>query len=117
MVSFKLIRDSQDEGQFSLCISIFRMITMLVIYPIILKFNTKLISTSQGKAVFDGNIVRYSILCGGISITLLALSNSPLQAFLVTPVEGLYALSNPTVRSLLSNAVPKESQGILFSGI
>ncbi|KAJ3306384.1 hypothetical protein HDV03_005351 [Kappamyces sp. JEL0829] len=116
-VSYTFGWDAQDEGQYLLVASGSRMIHMLITYPLLTKMFSKLCSDPKGKARFDLNLIRVGVLVAALGAVMQAFSKKGWYLYMITLVDGIATLANPTIQSLLSSNVPKSSQGLLFSGI
>ncbi|KAJ3253481.1 hypothetical protein HK103_000513 [Boothiomyces macroporosus] len=116
-VSFTFGWDAQDEGQYLLASSICRMLNMLLVYPFLTKIFAKFISEQKGMAFFELTIVRTSLLLFSLATLIIAFADKGWMLYAVIPIQGFATIAIPTLRSLLSNAIPSESQAQLFSGI
>merc|ERR1719354_295907 len=116
-VSYIFGWDSQDEGQYILAMSFCKLVFMAGLYPVLTKMFSKNISSLKGKAKFDISVILVTVFVATIVPLSQAFATKGWQLYIITVLEGFTALSDPTIKSLLSRAVASNNQGLLFSGI
>ena len=116
-VSYKFGWDAQDEGQYTVISCTSRLVHMLITFPILKLMFRKAIKNPQKKALFDISIIRMGILIMAVSQVMFALASQGYMMYIISFFDAVGTLCSPTARALLSSSVPKESQGLLFSGV
>ncbi|KAJ3272471.1 hypothetical protein HDV01_005541 [Terramyces sp. JEL0728] len=116
-VSYTFGWDAQDEGQYVLAASFCRMLSMLLVYPLLTRLFANFIKEPRGMAFFELTIIRTSLMLFALATLVIAFADKGWILYSVIPIQGFAIIAIPTLRSLLSNAIPAESQAQLFSGI
>ena len=102
--------DSFDQGIYLLIFALGRLLTMVLIFPIVKRIFTQSI-------LFDLWILRISLMVMTFGAFLMSTATAGWMLLAIVTFEGLSALGTPTAKGLLSKSVSHESQGAMFSSI
>ena len=115
--AFKFGWDALDEGQYMLVSSGYRMVYMLLVFPMLTSMFGKLRKEPLGRALFDVNLVRLCFVVAALSNVAMATVTKGEWVYAVSLVECFSILGSPTLRTLVSNSVPSALSAQVFAGV
>lgn len=115
--AYRLGWDSYDEGQFMLFSSLARTFYMIVVFPLIARAFAKARSTTTGRAKFEIWVARVCFAVYALSSVATGITTSVILLYMIAAIDSFGILASPTIRSLISSAVPAKMNAQLFSTV
>ncbi|KAJ3211382.1 hypothetical protein HDU67_004566 [Dinochytrium kinnereticum] len=110
-----------QQGTFLLVAALIRMVNLTVVLPAFISMFENGVQgrtrTMRERTVFEFKLIVVAMIMFGIGHSSIAFLTEGWQLYLVIIFEGFTALLSPIPKSLLSKAVPENSQGKLMAAL